>query len=110
MLQATGIERVIVSFEELPFGTYIDKIEVFGSVGRCALPSTQLSYAYPDRKGRFRYMKAGLHDAFYGVLNAMLGHAWDTSLLDGGTFRIDVADRSFIVAGGDDECQVQRVY
>lgn len=109
-LQATGIARVVVSFEELPFGTYIDKTEVFGSAGRCALPAAQLSYAYPDRKGRFRYMQTSLRDALYGVLNAMLGDACVTSLLDGGTFRIEVADRSFIVFGRGGDRQFQRVY
>lgn len=109
-LDAAGIETLVGSFHGCPFGSYLGKVEVFGSAGPRILPTTNIRYASPGRRSRFRHMKTRLRGALDAILEELLADAWDSVIDADGTLRIDVATRTFEISGRDHARQFHRVY
>ncbi|CCV16352.1 DUF6878 family protein [Mesorhizobium sp. STM 4661] len=112
-LEAGGIATLVASFEGFPFGCHVETIEARGSGGCCALPATNIRYASPKQRCRFRRRKTGISVAISLMLDEILGDAWDTAIGAEGTFSIDVASRTLVLAGkvkADDARQFRRVY
>lgn len=109
-LAADGVSTLSASFEGLPFGCYLENIEVRGPAGPRTLCRTRIRYASPGRKSRFRHRKSPIEVALADMIEDVLCDGWDSITALEGTVRIDVPGRAFTVNGRSTERQFQRVY
>ena len=112
-LVSAGIRRLKVEFEELPFGCLIDRSDAFGDAGRFALPDLQIRYAEPGRRRHFRHRQHHLLSALSKMLDDLLSDDRCSSTAAEGILQIDVACRTFLIAGqtgGFQRRSFQRLY
>lgn len=109
-LDAVGITTLSANFQGLPFGSYIEKIDVLGPDGSCTLPAARIRYASPGRRSRFRHVKTCIHNAIASMLDEMCGDAWESAIGADGTLRIDVASRAIVLSGRGHAQPFHRVY
>lgn len=91
-----------MSFEVLPFGCFVDLALSYDHAGLRPLPKRQVRYATPGRGKRFRHRNISLISAFSNVIDDLLADASNTAIGAEGTLYIDVASRTFLLAGRSD--------
>lgn len=112
-LAAADIARIEISFEDLPFGCFVDLALAYDHAGLRPLPQRQVRYAAPGRRKRFRHQNISLISAFSNVIDDLLADASNAAIGAEGTLHIDVASRTFLLTGRShafDQRSFRRLY
>lgn len=94
-----GICPLAVSFKVDDLGSNIVQTEANGLAGPCTLPAANVLHSCSTSFGRFRRHETSLRNALGYLIDDTLGDGWEAAIGIDGELSIDVATRTFLIAG-----------